>query len=117
MTPAPWSVTDVTAVPAVTVAQLEVERAAHDATRRELASARNRIRVLRDLAAANRDGTPSVWEELARRQALMLDALQRSQAARDVEMAEHLNRHVCTPKAQTAPVAAAQKAAPPGVRW
>lgn len=43
-------------------------------------------------------GDDGSWERLARRQADLLAGLEKSQHARDTEMAEHLNKNVCTPR-------------------
>lgn len=81
---------------------LEAERAAHDLTRRHLAAAQARIQRLRDELAAARAGTHDAREAVIKAQSLLLDTLQAAQWARDTEMAEHLNNHLCTPKAPPA---------------
>jgi uncharacterized protein YqfA (UPF0365 family) len=114
VTAAPWRLT---VTDAGLSAPLGAERAAHDATRRELAWAQARIERLRAELVAARSGTPTALEAVIRSQSELLDNLQRAQLARDVEMAEHLNKHVCTPRPPKPPTAPAQIILAPGRVW
>jgi multidrug resistance efflux pump len=96
---------------------LEEERAAHDVTRRQLAAAQARIERLRDELAAARAGTNDAREDVIRSQSLLLDTLQAAQWARDTEMAEHLNKHVCTPRPPKPAASPAQHILAPGRVW
>jgi hypothetical protein len=77
---------------------VELERRAHAETRRRLGVANATIERLRDELACAQDGSAGAWEDLVRRQSARIEALQASQLVRDVEMADHLNRHVCKPR-------------------
>lgn len=96
---------------------LEAERAAHNVTRRQLVAARASIERLRQELAAYRAGTTTALEDVIRAQGLILDALQDAQLERDVEMAEHLNGHVCTPRPPKPPTPPAQNLLVPGRVW
>ena len=95
---------------------LESERAAHDVTRRHLAAALAQVERLRVELAAARTGTNDAREDVIKAQSLLLDNLQAAQWARDTEMAEHLNKHVCTPKAAD-PAPAPAHVSTQEVRW